>query len=62
MMLIWSKSKCPLDVAFRYIRLAMAGSDVPPPGEVLSGQAHSDITKHLEWLAFHSMAWMLWMR
>ena len=62
MMLTWSRSKCPFDIAFRYIRLAMAGSEVPPPGEVLSVQMHTTIAQHLERLAFHSAAWTLWTR
>jgi len=62
MMLTWAKSRCPFDVAFRYIGLAMGGSKVPPPGEALSAQTHADITRHLGQLAFHSTAWTLWTR
>ena len=62
MMLTWSKSKCPFDVAFWYLWLAMAGSEVLPPGEVLSVETHSEISWHLEQLTFHSTAWTLWTR
>ena len=62
MMLTWSKSKCLFNVAFQYLWLAMAGSEVPPPGEVLSVETHSEILQHLKQLMFHSMAWTLWMR
>ena len=62
MMLTWSKSKFPFDVAFRYLWLAMAGSEVLPPGEVLSVETHSEISWHLEQLTFHSTAWTLWTR
>ena len=62
MMLTWAKSKCLFDITFWYIGLAMARSEVPPPGEVLSAQTHSDIMRHLEQLVFHSTAWTLWTR
>ena len=62
MMLTWAKSQCPFDIAFQYIGRAMAGSEVPPPGEVLSAQTFADLTRHLEQLAFHLTAWTLWTR
>ncbi|KAI5982209.1 hypothetical protein EDD15DRAFT_2378154 [Pisolithus albus] len=43
--LTWSASQCPLDVPFQYLRLAMMGCRVPPPGEFLSKSMKLTITR-----------------
>ncbi|KAI6004797.1 hypothetical protein EDD15DRAFT_2191570 [Pisolithus albus] len=46
--LTWSASQCPLVVPFQYLRLAMMGCRVPPPGEFLSKSMKLTITRHLQ--------------
>ena len=58
----WSRSVCHLDLPIEFIRLAMAGSVVPPPGKDLYLDEHTAITRHLEQIAFCSTAWTIWTR
>ncbi|KAI5988006.1 hypothetical protein EDD15DRAFT_2172890 [Pisolithus albus] len=60
--LTWSESQCSLQIPFQYIRLAMMGFQVLPPGEFLGKNVKLRITRHLQHLACGATAFTLWTR
>ncbi|KAI6029751.1 hypothetical protein BKA83DRAFT_4625377 [Pisolithus microcarpus] len=60
--LAWSESQCSLQIPFQYVRLAMMGFQVLPPGEFLGKNVKLKITRHLQHLACGATAFTLWTR
>ncbi|KAI6095655.1 hypothetical protein EDD16DRAFT_1719009 [Pisolithus croceorrhizus] len=60
--LTWSESQCSLHISFQYIRHAMTGRQVLPPGEFLGKDEKLRITQHLQHLACGATAFTLWTR
>ena len=66
-MLQWARTACPdLDFAFSILRNAHGtpgnGTAQQLPSELVSLEVRTQVTRHLEQLAFASTAWTLWTR
>ncbi|KAG6329830.1 hypothetical protein ID866_9259 [Astraeus odoratus] len=61
-MLTWSKSLCPLDIAFHRVLCIITDSAPPSLSETLDMPTRTWITRHLEQLTFSATAWTLWTR
>ena len=59
--LTWAKSDCPeIGSALHFIYVVLANT--PISNVHISDDVKKRVTKHLEFLAFASMAWIIWTR
>ena len=66
-MLQWARTACPdLDFGLSILRDDQGtpgnGTAQQPPSELVSLEVRTQVTRHLEQLAFASTAWTLWTR